>query len=58
MCRSSYIDPRVLDHFEEGMSIAAHGWSPRAGHDAERIRAAAEKALLRMLSDTEGLAAA
>ncbi len=58
VCRSSYIDPRVIDHFEEGTTIAAHGWSPRDGRHAARIRDAAEKALLAMLSDTKGLAAA
>ncbi|HET6964068.1 MAG TPA: hypothetical protein VFH58_04800 [Acidimicrobiales bacterium] len=61
VCRSSYIDPRVIDHFEEGTTIAAHGWTARDSRDSwdvEAVRAAAERALLAMLSDTEGLAAA
>lgn len=57
VCRSSYIDPRVIDHFEEGTTIAAHGWSPADGC-SYRSRAAAEAALLSMLGDTDALAAA
>lgn len=57
VCRSSYIDPRVVDHFEEGRTIAAHGWPGRAG-TADEARRAAEAALLAMLGETEGLLAA
>lgn len=61
VCRSSYIDPRVLDLFDEGRTIAGHGWTGQGhdpGDDMERVRAAAESALLEMLADGEDLAAA
>jgi DNA topoisomerase IB len=57
VCRSSYIDSRVLDLFEEGRTIAAHGWPGSAGH-GEQLRDAAEQALLALLTDTPGAAAA
>lgn len=61
VCRSSYVNPRVLDLFEEGRTIAAHGWSTR-GIDPKtggaELRTAAETALLAMLGDSEALAAA
>ena len=67
VCRSSYVNPRVLDLFEEGRTIAAHGWpgidleAGRNGKgmtDPERLRVAAESALIAMLADSKGLAAA
>ncbi|HET9732988.1 MAG TPA: hypothetical protein VFP54_09975 [Acidimicrobiales bacterium] len=57
VCRSSYIDPRILDLFEQGTTITAHGWDVPPG-GTEEIRAAAETAVLLMLSDGERLAAA
>lgn len=61
VCRSSYINPRVLDLFDEGRTISAHGWSRRGidpHNDIEALKAAAETALLAMLADGEDLAAA
>ena len=49
VCRSSYIDPRVIDHFEEGRTLAAHGWSVHASGD-EDARIVAEAALLALLA--------
>ena len=61
VCRSSYVNPRVLDLFEEGRTIAAHGWLGQrheGERDTVRLRAAAETALIAMLADGERLAAA
>jgi DNA topoisomerase IB len=57
VCRSSYIDARVLDLFEEGRTIGAHGW-PGSGRAGEQLRDAAERALLALLTDSPGAAAA
>lgn len=56
VCRSSYIDPRVLDHFERGETIADHGWPGRA-RGGEQLRDAAERALLALLADAAAAAA-
>ncbi len=57
VCRSSYIDPRVIDLFEEGRTISLQG-RPEGDRDTERVRAVAEEAVLAMLAEGEGLAAA
>ena len=54
VCRASYIDPRVIDHFDEGKTIGDHGWTD-SGRDSRRR---AEKALLRLLGQGEERAAA
>lgn len=46
VCRSSYIDPRVIDLFAEGRTISDHGWTATGRDDALRL---AESALLEML---------
>ena len=61
VCRASYIDPRVIDRFEEGHTIAAHGWAAppagrRLGPAADGLTAA-ERALLELLGDPVQLAA-
>lgn len=64
VCRSSYIDPRVLDLFDEGRTIADLGWpGPGAdtgdvGPEAGELREAAEAALRSLLADDEDRAAA
>jgi DNA topoisomerase-1 len=56
VCRASYIDPRVLDHFDQGETISDHGWPGRA-RGGEALRDAAEAAVLRLLGDADELAA-
>ena len=51
VCRASYVDPRVIDRFQAGVTIAeAIG---RAGPDLgkARVRARVEKAVLELLAD-------
>jgi DNA topoisomerase IB len=51
VCRSSYVDPRVIDRFQAGVTIAqAFG---RAGPDLgnARVRTRVERAVLELLSD-------
>ena len=51
VCRASYVDPRVIDRFQDGVTIAeAIG---RAGPDLgkARVRARVEKAVLELLAD-------
>lgn len=50
VCRSSYIDPRVIDHFDRGATIADHGWPGRA-RSGEQLRLAAERAVLALLAE-------
>jgi len=48
VCRASYIDPRVIDLYEDGVTIAAA--VRRAPRGAEARRAALERAVRRMLT--------
>jgi DNA topoisomerase-1 len=52
VCRGSYVDPRVIDRYREGVTIAATLDSARAGPDlAEmRIRSRVERAVLELLA--------
>ncbi len=56
VCRASYIDPRVIDHFDRGETIADLGW-PGPARTGEELRAAAERALLSLLAGGTVLAA-
>lgn len=56
VCRASYIDPRVLDHFDQGETISDHGW-PGPAREGAALRDAAEAAVLRLLADADVLAA-
>jgi DNA topoisomerase-1 len=59
VCRSSYIDPRVLDRFEAGLTIADHGFTgPKDDYLTDEVRVAAEKALLAMMGSERGVASA
>jgi DNA topoisomerase IB len=59
VCRSSYIDPRVIDRFGEGRTIGAalrriEPGSPggvRADFGQDRVRGVVEKAVLRLLTE-------
>jgi DNA topoisomerase I len=56
VCRASYVDPRVIDRFQAGVTIAeAIG---RAGPDLgkTRVRARVEKAVLELLADASNSA--
>jgi DNA topoisomerase-1 len=48
VCRSSYVDPCVLDRYREGVTIAAA--RPRGGRVSERSRARVERAVLDLVS--------
>jgi DNA topoisomerase-1 len=48
VCRSSYVDPRVLDRFRDGVTIAAK--LPRSGKVGPRSRVAVERAVLKLVS--------
>lgn len=48
IAKSSYIDPRVIDLYEDGTTVAAA--LQRAPKDPERRQEHLEKAVLRMLS--------
>ncbi|HEX8753670.1 MAG TPA: DNA topoisomerase IB [Solirubrobacterales bacterium] len=48
VCRSSYVDPRVLDRYREGVTIAAA--LPRGGRVSERSRGRVERAVLDLVS--------
>ena len=51
LARSSYVDPRVVQAYEEGRTIAA---TTRRRHDSPDLRQAAlERATLRLIRDTE-----
>lgn len=51
VCRASYVDPRVIDRFHAGVTIA--GTVGRAGRDLARpqVRARVERAVLELLED-------
>jgi DNA topoisomerase IB len=51
VCRASYVDPRVIDRFQAGVTIA--GAIGRAGPDLgrPRVRAGVERAVLELLED-------
>jgi DNA topoisomerase IB len=51
VARGSYVDPRVIDHFEEGVTIAPtlQRLGRQRRRDPERARDAIERAVLRML---------
>jgi DNA topoisomerase IB len=53
VCRASYVDPRVIDSFQSGTTIAALIERLRHGPDLadERTRARIEKAVLALLDD-------
>ncbi|HEX6261236.1 MAG TPA: DNA topoisomerase IB [Actinomycetota bacterium] len=57
VCRASYIDPRVIDLFLAGQTIA-HTLRGGATTDLERLHGAAERATIRMLRDAEPAARA
>jgi DNA topoisomerase IB len=48
VCRSSYVDPRVLDRFRDGVTIAAR--LPRSGKIGPRSRVGIERAVLKLVS--------
>lgn len=50
IAKASYIDPRVLDHYESGTVIEL---DPRAYRSPQRRQAAAEKAVLALLAPTD-----
>ncbi len=56
VCRSSYIDPRVIDHFDRAETIAGHGW-PGRSRSGPALRHAAERAVLTLLADAASVAA-
>ena len=47
LARSSYVDPRVVDAYEEGRTIAAT--TRRSHRTADERQAALERAVLRLL---------
>lgn len=51
VCRASYVDPRVIDRFQAGVTIV--GAIGRAGPDLDRprVRARVERAVLELLED-------
>lgn len=51
VCRASYVHPRVLDLFEQGTTLSAHGWVAEPGVEAAAALVAAEAAVLAMLGD-------
>jgi DNA topoisomerase-1 len=54
VCRASYVDPRVIDRFHAGVTIApALGELPAAGPDLAnaRVRRRVETAVLELLAD-------
>ncbi len=54
MCRASYVDPRVIDRFHAGVTIAAElERLPGGGTELAdaRVRAAVESAVLDLLAD-------
>ncbi len=54
VCRASYVDPRVIDRFQAGATIAAA--IGRAGPDLSktRVRARVESTVLKLLEDAAG----
>lgn len=48
VCRSSYIDPRVLDRFRDGQTVRAG--IPRSGQLSNRVRARLEREVLELVS--------
>src|SRR5437764_5789643 len=55
VCRSSYIDPRVIDHYNDGVTIRAdlHALGEGETFGEPATRGAIESAVLRMLEQTE-----
>jgi DNA topoisomerase-1 len=49
IARSSYVDPRVIDHYEDGVTISAA--TQRRHRNPDKRQAALERAVRRMLSD-------
>jgi len=57
VCRSSYVDPRLIDRFEAGETIAAALNRVRGKRDPRKIQSVIEAAVLRLLADSEAAAA-
>ena len=53
VCRASYIDPRVFDRFDSGLTIS--GVLPQLGDEADlaSIHGAAEEAVLDLIAEDE-----
>jgi len=51
VCRSSYVDPRVVDHFEAGTTVALSKLGEGAAFGQLAIQGAIEKAVLDLLDD-------
>ena len=52
LARSSYVDPRVVEAYEQGRTIKAATW--RRYDDPDQRQAALERATLRLIRETEG----
>jgi DNA topoisomerase I len=54
VCRASYVDPRVIDRFHAGVTIAPQIGANGPDLGKARIRARVERAVLELLEDTAG----
>ena len=51
VCRASYVDPRVIDRFQAGVTIAEAIGRTGPDLDRPRVRARVERAVLELLHD-------